>query len=239
MGRKRTPGLVKRGGIWHIDKHVRGKRLCESTGTSDLSEAEAYLARRVNEIREAKVFGVRPTRTFRRAATHYLAASTKASLHDDALQLKLLDPYIGGLALDQVHMGTLQPFIAARQAQGVKATTINHGLQVVRHVLFLAATEWRDEYGLTWLNAAPRVRFLPVANKRAPYPLSWAEQTRLFQELPAHLARMALFKVNTGCREGEVCGLRWDWEVHVPELGTSVFLIPAARSRIARSDWWC
>jgi len=37
---------------------------------------------------------------------------------------------------------------------------------------------------------------------------------------------MALFKVNTGTRDGEVCGLRWEWEVPVPELGTSVFLIP-------------
>lgn len=38
---------------------------------------------------------------------------------------------------------------------------------------------------------------------------------------------MALFKVNTGCREQEVCKLRWDWEIAVPERGTSVFLIPA------------
>ena len=32
--------------------------------------------------------------------------------------------------------------------------------------------------------------------------------------------------MNTGCREQEVCGLRWDYEVKVPELDTSVFLIP-------------
>lgn len=37
---------------------------------------------------------------------------------------------------------------------------------------------------------------------------------------------MALFKVNTGCRDQEVCGLRWEWEVEVPELETTVFLIP-------------
>jgi len=43
--------------------------------------------------------------------------------------------------------------------------------------------------------------------------------TRLvFQQLPGHLARMALFKVYTGCRDQEVCGLRWEWEVEVPEL---------------------
>ena len=38
---------------------------------------------------------------------------------------------------------------------------------------------------------------------------------------------MALFAVNTGCRETEICSLQWDWEVDVPEeLGSSVFIIP-------------
>ena len=37
---------------------------------------------------------------------------------------------------------------------------------------------------------------------------------------------MSLFAVNTGCRDSEICGLRWDWEIQVPELDTSVFIIP-------------
>ena len=74
----------------------------------------------------------------------------------------------------------------------------------------------------------PRFSLLPETDRRSPYPLSWDEQRRLLQELPKHLATTALFKVSTGCREAEVRGLRWDWEVAVPELDTSVFLIPAA-----------
>ena len=54
-------------------------------------------------------------------------------------------------------------------------------------------------------------------------------QRRMFRELPDYLAEMALFAVNTGCRDGEVCSLRWDWEVAVPELGTTVFIIPGSR----------
>jgi integrase len=45
--------------------------------------------------------------------------------------------------------------------------------------------------------------------------------------LPGHLQRMALYKVNTGCREQEVCQLRWDWEVNIPELETSLFILPS------------
>jgi integrase len=63
-------------------------------------------------------------------------------------------------------------------------------------------------------------------HRRTPYPLSLREQALLFSELAPHLARMALFKVNTGLREQEVVRLRWDWELAVPELGTSVLVIP-------------
>ena len=59
-----------------------------------------------------------------------------------------------------------------------------------------------------------------------PYPLSWVEQDTLFQILPRHLADAALFAVNTGCREQEVCQLRWDWEVDIPDLETSIFILP-------------
>jgi hypothetical protein len=38
---------------------------------------------------------------------------------------------------------------------------------------------------------------------------------------------MALYKVNTGCWDQEVRKLRWDWEIRVPDLNTTVFLIPA------------
>jgi integrase len=63
-------------------------------------------------------------------------------------------------------------------------------------------------------------------NRRPPYPLSIEEERLLFYELSGHLAKMALFKVNTGLREQEVVNLRWSWETLVPELETSVFVIP-------------
>jgi integrase len=61
---------------------------------------------------------------------------------------------------------------------------------------------------------------------RKPYPISWEEQAALLPLLPEHLARMALFAVNTGCREQEICRLSWRWEIQVPELQVSVFVIP-------------
>ncbi len=230
MGRKRAAGLYKRSGVWHIDKQYRGRRICESTGESGLAEAEQYLTRKLEEIRQAVIYGVRPKRSFRQAATKYLNESQhKRRIADEATHLRQLDPFIGDLPIESVHMGTLQPFLEARRAQGIKAKSINLALGVVRHILNMAASEWLDENNLTWLPSPPKIKLLKVEDARKPYPLSWEEQWRLFQELPPHLARMALFKVNTGCREQEVCGLKWEWEVPVPELATSVFIIPGQR----------
>ncbi len=100
---------------------------------------------------------------------------------------------------------------------------------MVRHILNLAASDWLDEQDLTWLASPPKIKLLAVTDARKPYPLSWDEQERLFRELPQHLVRMALFKVNTGTRDQEVCGLRWEWELNVPELGISVSIVPGDR----------
>ena len=99
MGNQRTPGLTKRGGLWHIDKLFRGTRLCESTGTSNLREAQEILAKRLTALREAQLYGTREARSFRTAATKYLQAyAYKRRIVDDALQLRQLDPFIGSLA---------------------------------------------------------------------------------------------------------------------------------------------
>lgn len=228
MGRKKSPGLFKRGDYWHIDKAVFGCRIRESTGTGNLEEAEKYFAKRIEEVRQASVFGVRPKRTFMEAAIKFLDENQhKRSIRSDAGRLRVLVEYIGKLTIDSLHMGILQPFIEARRKEKIKTRTINHGLQVVRRILNLAATEWIDEFGMTWLVSAPKIKLLPETDLRKPYPLSWDEQHLLFAQLPEHLERMALFAVNTGCREQEVCNLQWNWEIRIPEMPhLMVFIIP-------------
>jgi integrase len=230
MGSKRASGLTKRGGIWHVDKVFRGVRIRESTGTGEVAKAEEHLAKRIEGIRTAQLHGLRPDRTFRMAATKYLMENHhKRTIDDDAGMLEQLDPFIGALTLKQVHMGSLQPFIEKRRNDGVKTRTINLALATVRRILNLASSEWRDEQGMTWLEHAPKITLLKVRDSRPAYPLSREEEDIFFSELPEHLRRMALFKCNSGCREQEVCSLKWDWEVKVPELAASVFIVPGDR----------
>ncbi len=192
-----------------------------------MQEAEAILAKLTEEERQARVFGVRPKRTFDEAAAEYLRRKKhKRSILTDASRLKSLMPYLRDKPIDKINQGTLATWIEKRKAEGATAGTINHGLKVVRQILN-CAVEWNDDaHELTWLATAPKFKLLPDDEKRESYPLEWEEQDLLFSELPGYLRDMALFAVNTGCREQEICQLRWQWEKSVPELSVSVFEIP-------------
>nr|WP_269803051.1 tyrosine-type recombinase/integrase [Pseudomonas uvaldensis] len=239
MARKAISGLYQKGGVWQIDKVFRGERLRESTGTSDRQEAEQYLIHRLEQLRQQKVYGVRRTRTWEEAATRFLIESKdQPSIKLTAHHLKQLHPYLKDLPLTHIDDQALEPFVRDRlkgmvlpcgkQLKPVAPRTINISIERVIRVLSLCARKWRDEERRPWLDSVPMLTKLDLKKKvREPYPMSWEEQSILFGELPAHLQTMALFKVNTGCREQEVCKLRWDWEILVPELGTSVFLIPS------------
>jgi len=227
MSIRNMPGLFRRGDVWHIDKIIWGKRVRESTHARTLIEAEQYVIHRVEEVRQASVFGVRPERPFRDASEKYVKENQhKRSIQREIQELVLLEPFIGDLSLQSLHMGTLQTFIDFRKNQEVKHRTINYALQVIRQILNLASKEWIDEHGLTWLHHAPKIKLLPQHDAKKPYPLSIAEQELLFASLPLHLEHMALFAVNTGCRDQEICSLRWEWECQLEEFKTSVFVIP-------------
>jgi integrase len=172
------------------------------------------------------VYGERPLLTFREAAAKFIDENAHLrSLRRYALSLDTVDPYIGDLPLEQVHDDTLAPFKKARLAAGIRAGTINRDIGAIRRVLNLAARKWRHTNGTTYLASAPLLD--QVKGERGkPYPLSWEEQKRFLQELPGHLEQMALFDLNTGLRDQELVSLRWFWEVQVPELGCSVFILP-------------
>jgi integrase len=151
----------------------------------------------------------------------------KSSADTIAVILDKLFPYIGNLPIAHVHDGTIRPYIEHEQARGMALKTINNVLGIISTVLNRSARVWRDKDGMPWLRQAPAlISRLSVKGKQAKaYPLSWSEQDRLIKALPRHLADAAVFGLNTGCREQEICQLRWDWEVQLPEMETSVFIL--------------
>ena len=83
MARTRTAGIqAETDGCKVVDKRVFGVRIKRRIGKIDQDQAEAWLAQEVEKLRQAKLFGQRPQRTFREAAIRYLeeTASKPAAL---------------------------------------------------------------------------------------------------------------------------------------------------------------
>jgi integrase len=224
----RTPGItVLADGRRFIDKRYLGVRIGVRVGAVTQEQAEERLRIEMCRVESdlARKAHARPT--FTDCAARYTEQSrSRRSIEIIKWHVALLQSHIGDLEPQQVHDQTLQPFIKARLAAGASATTINRSLEVVRTILNRAARSYRDPDGRPWLEGMPPLITMLPESPRSPYPITWEEQDRLFRRLPAHLARMALFAVNTGVRDSNVCGLQWQWEVPVPEVGRSVFVIP-------------
>lgn len=231
--RTRTPGILcDRSGERTVNKQYKGERIFARLGKVGQDDAEGWLrarqaeidARRENKLREGS------EQLFAAAAQKYLIECKQRevrTLDVIAYHVNLLLPYIGSLPMRDVCNETLEGFKEERAAEGAKNATINRSLEVVRTVANRAARVWRA-HGRPWLAAAPLIEMLDEQQqRRPPYPITWSEQAALMEHLPAHLQRMALFALNCGARDDNVCKLRWEWERAVPELVRSVFVIPA------------
>lgn len=227
MGQNTRGIYPDQNGLWQIDRSKWGTRF-RQRGFKSYDEAERWLIQALGELRETVVHGKRTTYTFDQAAAHYVSLhAEKASIETEIYMLQGAMPYIGKLDLHQVHDATLLPFKNVRLKEGRAHKTVNLALGVVRRILNLAATSWRDGDSNTWLEQAPKITMLPlVGHQREPMPITWGQQRNLMPKLPDHLARMSLFILNSGVRDDVACSLRWDWEIKVPELGISVFEVP-------------
>ncbi len=226
MGKAQTGIHQDKQGFWCVDRIYKGTRLRNRFGSFE--EAQSWLIFQLEQLRQIYLFGIRPKKIFDEAAAKYLLDhQEKVSLQQDIYLLERLVPFVGNLTLDQIHDATLEPYVKDRKSKKLAHKTINLGLGLVRRILNLASRSWRDEDGKTWLITPPLITMLPLVGfQREPRPITWAEQRRIMPLLPDHLAKMVLFDLNTGARDDVVCGLKWEWEISIPELGVSVFDIP-------------
>lgn len=225
MARTRTPGITI--GSRTLNKEHRSARIFVRLGAVGQEEAEERLRDEIQRVELEHKHRALARPLFADGATRYLFESRKKkSAENIAWHVRQLIPFLGELQLRHVHDETLEPFVTARLASGFAATTINRSLEAVRTILNRSSRVYRDKEGRPWLEAPVPLITMQPESRRQPYPITWEEQDRLFPLLPAHLGKMALFAVNTGLRDSNVCKLQWTWEVPVPEIGRSVFVIP-------------
>lgn len=188
---------------WWVKFTHNGRRVQQSTGTSEKARAREYHDRLKTSLWEQDRLGVKPKRSWNEAVVRYLDETThKASQMDDKAHLRWVDRFLNGVELGSINRDLLDRIVSARKAGGVSNSTVNRTMEVVRAVLRKAANEWE------WLDRVAKVRMLPEPKRRVRW-LTRAEADRLVSTLPEHLAAMARFSLETGLRRSNVTGLEW------------------------------
>jgi integrase len=247
MGRKsKSSGLkivrIQGSSNWHIHGTIYGRRIRQSTGTDDAEAAEVIRANLVKQLTDQVVYGKNPEYDFNTLAAKHLKENTKKTIIDDCFHIKKLKKYIGTLMMAQIYRDydergnptPLERFILGEVKQGNSASTINHALTLINTIGNAASKRWRGPGGRTLLKlwtpvkrvSHKEAKALGVKARRRIHVLTWDEQIVLFNELPPHLRQMAEFAINTGCRQKEVTGLKWEWLYIESTSGIRYFIIP-------------
>lgn len=196
--------LYRRGKTyWVAFTDPRGKRIRQSTGTTELKAAQEYHDTLKAELWRVSHLGEKPRRSWQEAVVKWLEETSHKATHErDKQHLRRLDPYLGRLYLDEVNRAVLDQFVAGRRADGVSNATINRHLAVARSILRKARDEW------DWVDKVPKVKLLPEPKRRVRW-LTREQVAELLSHLPAHLEVMVRFSLATGLRQGNVIGLEW------------------------------
>ncbi len=180
-----------------------GRRVQRSCQTQDKKAAQEYEDRLKSEYWRVHRLGDRPRYAWQQAVEQYLLESShKKTLETDKLYLKFADKYLRHLYLDEIDRAVIETLSREKLATGVKPSTVNRHLEVIRTILNKSAREWE------WLDKAPYVRMLKEPKKRIRW-LTREEADKLLAGLPRHTAAMARFTLATGLRERNVTHLEW------------------------------
>ena len=178
------------------------KPLQQSTGTSDRREAQEVHDRLAHTRWEQARLGVKPRHDWQEAAERWLLETKhKATHRDDIAKLRWLHAYLGDKQLDEIDRTLIDRIKYDREKIATGGTT-NRYLALIRAILRRACNEWE------WTERVPKVKMFKEAEGRIR-SLTPPEFKRLVQELPEHLADMAVFAVATGLRQANVKGLEW------------------------------
>ena len=104
--------------------------------------------------------------------------------------------------LDEITTETVAGFAAHRQSGGLKVSSVNRSLQVMRRVLKVA-TEW----GV--IGSCPNIRLLRGEHHRERV-ITQREETRYLAAAPEPLASIATILVDSGMRPEECLRLNWE-----------------------------
>ncbi len=189
--------------VWWVKIQQNGRIVCRSTGTANKTKAQEYHDKLKAGLWDQISLGVKPKYNWQDAVLRWINETQhKATQHDDLTHLRWLDTHLHNKQLDQISRDDIDCIIKARLEGGATNGTTNRTLAVVRAILRKATNEWE------WIDRHPKIRMLPEPKRRVRW-LTHEEANRLISELPEHLVPIVRFSLETGLRQANVTGLKW------------------------------
>ncbi len=190
-----------RGSIYVVDIVTpSGKRIRQSTGTSDRRQALEYHDALKHQLWRTDKLGDRPVKSWDDACLKWLKEKGhKRSIKDDAAKIVALKTFRGILLKDF----NRNFIMAAIDKLEVSHATKNRYLALIRSILNKCAGEW------DWIEKAPVVTMYKEDNKRIRW-LTKTEADRLIKAAPDWVKDMIIFSFMTGLRQANVFDLTWE-----------------------------
>jgi len=207
MARKPQFGSIyRRGSRWWIKYFRDGKPFWESSGSSKQTDAQRLLDQRRAEIYsgthiEGHARRVLVTELLDGLVRDY-KINGKAEDWCESVVRVHLTPYFGEMRAAKVRPDDAEKFIEFRQSDGASNSTINKEIALLRRAFNLAKRAGK-------LSVVPLFPAkLAERNVRKGF-FERDEFVRHREALPQHLKPVTTFAYWTGCRKGEILGLKW------------------------------
>lgn len=191
-------------GIFQVVGKVRGRRICQSTGTTSRSHAEAQRIQLEKQLLDEQVYGKRPTATFSSAIEAYLDSGGSSQFLD------ALNEHFGRWLLSNISQDEVVKYAKLKHPKSGP-----HGINRQVFTPLIAVWEAGRKVGMCGRHEFTRPR-MPERN-----PVDFAKDDYIAQLLPAcsdRLKAAVLFMTFSGARASECCRLSdeagdIDWQV--------------------------
>ena len=179
---------------WWVSYTIAGKRIRESTKTSNRKDAERFLAERLvgNTVPVKSSIGA----LLNALVTDYEVNGKSVEWCSQYVE-KHIRPFFGDIKAERLDRATIKTFMKQMLDDGYANATINRCVALLHRSFTLADCKF------------PRIEKLEENNVRKGF----VDEERFFvllERLPVHQRALALFGFETGCRKGEILKLKWE-----------------------------
>jgi integrase len=196
----------KSNGTYYIDYMIDGRRIRESTGTSNRQRAEKCLHSRLGDIVQGR-FKIADSQTapfFKDFCQKYLAWAkiNKRSWQRDWYSIQHLEPVFGKCRLSDIKPFQVEEYKIDR-VNKVKPATVNREVALFKRVLNIAV-EWE----IISQNPIADIKMFKEPQVCLRY-LTDNEADRLVSVCPIPFKWIVMTALHTGMRRGEILNLKW------------------------------